>query len=90
MTERVVLVRNRLGIHVRPAQSIAQTASAFRSRVSLQNGDCKVNAKSMLGMLALEGGFGAEITIRADGPDEREAVEALAKLFDDGFGEELG
>lgn len=90
MMERVMLIRNKDGIHLRPAERIAQTAGSFRSDISLRNGECRVNAKSILGILALEAGLGAEVTITAEGPDEAEAVEAVGRLFDDGFGEELG
>ncbi|MBM3319320.1 MAG: HPr family phosphocarrier protein [Candidatus Eisenbacteria bacterium] len=90
MTEQTVLVRNKLGIHVRPAERIAQTANRFLSKIGLKNGECRVNAKSILGILALEAGLGTEITIAADGPDERDAAAAIAALFEAGFGEELG
>jgi phosphocarrier protein len=90
MTEQTVLVRNKLGIHVRPAERIAQTANRFVSKIALKNGECRVNAKSILGILALEAGLGTEVTVVADGPDEREASSAVAALFDAGFGEELG
>ncbi|MFH1681249.1 MAG: HPr family phosphocarrier protein [Candidatus Eisenbacteria bacterium] len=90
MIEQAALVRNKLGIHVRPAERIAQTAVRFQASVALRNGECQVNAKSILGILALEAGLGAEITIIADGADEREAAQAIAALFEEGFGEELG
>ncbi|MFH1278673.1 MAG: HPr family phosphocarrier protein [Candidatus Eisenbacteria bacterium] len=90
MTERILLIRNKDGIHLRPAERIAQTAGAFRSSVSLRNGETKVNGKSILGILALEGGLGTEITVVTDGPDETEAMEAMDVLFREGFGEELG
>jgi phosphocarrier protein len=90
MIEQTVRVRNKQGIHVRPAERIAQVAVRYQSRISLQNGECRVNAKSILGMLGLAAGLGVEILVIADGPDEREAVEAIAKLFEEGFGEELG
>jgi phosphocarrier protein len=90
MIEQAVRVRNKQGIHVRPAQRIAETANRFQCRIALQNGECRVNAKSVLGMLALAAGLGVEVTIVADGADEREAVAAMAKLFEEGFGEELG
>lgn len=90
MIEQAVRVRNKKGVHVRPAQRIAEAAGRFQCRISLQNGDCRVNAKSILGMLALAAGLGVEITVIAEGPDEREAVQEIVKVFEEGFGEELG
>ena len=90
MIERELLVVNKDGIHLRPAERIAQTAGGFASEVSLQNGTCKVNGKSILGILALEAGLGTRVTVVADGPDEQKAIEAIAVLFQEGFGEELG
>jgi phosphocarrier protein HPr len=90
MIEQELLVVNKDGIHLRPAERIAQAAGGFASDVSLQNGTCKVNGKSILGILALEAGLGARVTVVIDGPDEMEAMETIAVLFRDGFGEELG
>lgn len=90
MIERILIIRNKDGIHLRPAERISQVSGGFRSDIILRNGDCKVNAKSILGILALEAGLGTEITLNADGPDEEEAADAVAKLFEEGFGEELG
>lgn len=90
MTERILLIRNKDGIHLRPAERIAQTAGAFRASISLRNGETKVNGKSILGILALEGALGTEITVVTDGPDEGEAMNAMDALFREGFGEELG
>ena len=89
MIERTVRVVNKEGIHLRPAERIAQTAGAFKASVALRNGDCRVNAKSILGILALEAALGAEVTLIAEGPDDQEAAAALEKLFAEGFGEEL-
>lgn len=90
MIEETVRIRNKLGIHLRPAEKIAQTSNGFASNVSLGNGSCRVNGKSILGMLALEAGFGCVLTVTVDGPDEREAMAALRTLLEGGFGEELG
>lgn len=90
MIEQILQIRNKDGIHLRPAERIAQTASAYASRVSLRNGETVVNAKSILGILALEASLGAEVIVIVEGPDEGDAVNALDALFRDGFGEEMG
>jgi phosphocarrier protein len=88
--EQELRVVNKDGIHLRPAERIAQAAGGFASEVSLLNGTCKVNGKSILGILALEAGLGTRVTVVVDGPDEAEAMQAIAALFKEGFGEELG
>lgn len=90
MLEKIFVVRNKLGIHLRPAEQIAQLAGKFTADVSLDSGSCAVNGKSILGMLALEGSMGTEVTVITNGPDEREAMDAIERVFLEGFGEELG
>ncbi|MEG6586346.1 HPr family phosphocarrier protein [Dendrosporobacter sp. 1207_IL3150] len=82
-----VLINNKTGLHARPATLFTQAASKFQSRVTIQKDEKAVDAKSILKVLALGIGQGTEITISADGSDEREAVEALSKLLESNFGE---
>ncbi len=79
---REVVVRNRYGIHARPAALLAKTASAFAADVFLSKDGAEVSAKSVMGVLTLEGCPGAKIRISAHGPDAAEAVDALARLFE--------
>jgi phosphocarrier protein HPr len=83
--EARVVVRNALGIHVRPAGLLVNLASVYRSNVFIGTSSLMVNAKSIMGVLMLAAETGAELTIRAEGPDEREAVEGLAALIDSCF-----
>ena len=78
---------NSVGLHARPASRIAQTASQFQSEITLQHGSYEANGKSIMGLLGLAAGQGAEVVIRANGPDEEAAVAALEELFESGFGE---
>jgi phosphocarrier protein len=87
VTEQHVIVTNPLGIHARPAAQIVQTASKFQSEIMLIKGGKKVNGKSMLGVMTLAAETGSVVTIRAEGPDEAEAVAAIAHVFDLRFGE---
>jgi phosphotransferase system HPr (HPr) family protein len=80
-----VVVRNALGIHVRPAGLLVMQASAFRSEISIGTNRLMVNAKSIMGVLMLAAETGSELTIRAEGPDEREAVASLTALIDSCF-----
>lgn len=88
MTEKQVQIRNRAGIHARPAALIVQTASKFSSKILLQKDHETINAKSIMGIITLGAGYETDLVIRADGPDEADAVEALHQLFESKFEEE--
>jgi len=83
-----VPIKNKLGIHARPATLIAQTANQFESDVYICKDDIEVNGKSVLGLMMLVAPQGSEITIRCEGADEEEAIEAISKIIEEGFGEE--
>lgn len=89
MLERPVTVINELGLHARAAAQLVRLASRFRCRITLRREDNGVtaNAKSILSVLHLAAGYNVGLTIRAEGDDENEAIEAIEKLFLDGFGE---
>ena len=82
-----IIVRNKVGLHARPAALFVQAAMARQSKITIQKGEKSGNAKSILGILALGVQQGDEITISAEGSDEVEAVTALVKLIEDNFGE---
>lgn len=88
MTEKTVRITNRLGIHARPAALLVQTAGKYRCRIAIRKNDTEVNAKSIMGVMMLAAGFGSQIHLRADGPDEKEAVLSLVRLIEQKFGEE--
>lgn len=85
MISRNVTVKNSVGLHARPATFFIQKANSFKSSIWVEKEDCRVNAKSLLGVLSLGISKGTEITIIADGQDEVDAVEGLALLIDGGF-----
>ena len=82
-----VKVQNQVGLHARPATFFIQKANSYKSSIWVEKEDCRVNAKSLLGVLSLGISRGTAITIIADGADEGEAVAALASLIDSEFGE---
>ncbi len=88
MVEKEVEIVNKLGIHARPATSFVQLAEKFQSNIIVEKDGFEVNGKSILGMMMLVAPKGTKIKIKADGPDEKEALKALVKLVEDGFGEE--
>lgn len=87
MTEREVQIVNKLGLHARPAAEIVKTAAKFQSHIMLVRDDLEVNGKSIMGVMMLAAEFGSTIILRADGPDEVEAIEALAALVASKFRE---
>ena len=88
MYKKTVKVINRAGVHARPAALLVQTAKDFVSEITFEREDDRINGKSIMGIITLGAGYGTEITIIAEGKDEQEAVEALAKLFENKFEEE--
>jgi phosphocarrier protein HPr len=88
MVEREKKVINALGIHARPASKIVQTATAFTSKITLIKDTTIADAKSILHVMMLGANFGSTVRIKASGDDEKQAVEALALLFDRKFDED--
>lgn len=88
MVEKILTVRNRAGIHARPASLIAQTANKFSSEILLENLDTTVNAKSIMGVITMAAGYNTNLTLKADGSDAADAVAAIAALFENKFEEE--
>ena len=88
MIKKNVVVKNKLGLHARPAAMIVKFASKFSSEIVLIRNNVEVNAKSILGVMMLAAGPGTVITVQADGPDEKDAMDAICSLFDKKFEEE--
>ncbi len=82
-----IVINNRLGLHARPATKFAQLASTFESAIWLKKGREMVDGKSILEVLTLACPKGSSLTVVAQGPDAREAVEALKELVEKQFGE---
>ena len=87
MISRSVTIKNSVGLHARPATFFIQKANSYKSAIWVEKEDCRVNAKSLLGVLSLGISQGACITLIADGIDEAEAVEGLGALVESGFAE---
>ena len=85
-TEKSV-VKCESGLHNRQATFFIQKANEFRSSIWIEVDDRKINAKSLLGVLSLGIVKGTPIKLIADGPDEKEAVEALYKMISSDFSE---
>lgn len=87
MSEIHLTVKNKSGLHARPAASFVQTARAFKSVIHVKNGEKEADAKSILGILTLGVNNGTNIVITATGEDEEAALAALSQLAQNNFGE---
>lgn len=81
MVEKQFTITAETGIHARPATLLVQTASKFEAEIQLEYKGKKVNLKSIMGVMSLGVGQGAEITISAEGSDEEKALEGLEELM---------
>ncbi len=80
-------IKNKLGLHARAAAKLVHTAARFKSDIKLRKGDEEVDAKSILGILLLAAGRGSVLTVKADGEDERDSLDAIEKLIEAKFDE---
>jgi len=81
-------IRNRLGLHARAAALLVKTANRFASEITLEKEGVEVNGKSIMGILMLAASKGTKVTLKAEGKDSAQAMEALGKLIENKFGEE--
>jgi phosphocarrier protein len=86
MISRGLTINNNVGLHARPATFFVQKANSFKSSIWVEKEDCRVNAKSLLGVLSLGITKGTNITLIADGADEGAAIDSLAALVNSEFG----
>ena len=81
-------IRNKFGIHARPAAMLVKTACKFESDITLEKDGFSVPARSIMGLLSIEGIADSEIIVKAVGNDADAAVEAIGKLINDKFHED--
>ena len=87
MLEKDITITNRLGLHARASAKLVQTLHGFKSSTAIAYRGKEVNAKSIMGVMMLAAGLGAQIRLRADGPDEDAAMAAMIDLFERKFDE---
>jgi phosphocarrier protein len=85
VVERKFTIRNKYGIHARPAALLVKTANKFESEITVEKDGFNAPAKSIMGLLSLEGVSDSEITIKAIGADAEAAVEAIGHLINEKF-----
>ncbi|ARN23078.1 HPr family phosphocarrier protein [Piscinibacter gummiphilus] len=87
MIKSTITISNKLGLHARASAKLTKLAGSFQSDVFMTRGERRINAKSIMGVMMLAAGLGAEVELETAGPDEQAAMDALRKLVDDKFGE---
>ena len=87
MVKTAITISNQLGLHARASAKLTKLAGAFACAVHLSRNGRRINAKSIMGVMMLAAGLGAEVEIECDGPDEQAAMDALVALINDKFGE---
>ena len=88
MKQETVTIKNRAGIHARPAALIVKTANEYDSEIFLELDNMRINAKSIMGIITLGANFKSIIQIIAEGDDEEGAISAIVKLFENRFEED--
>jgi phosphocarrier protein HPr len=87
MIEREVTIRNKSGLHTRPAATLVKTAARFKADFFIYKDGMEINGKSIIGVMTLAAEQGSKLLLRFDGPDEGEAAGAVVELFLRGFDE---
>jgi len=83
-----IKIKNKLGLHARPAALLVQEASKYQATIELENDGVKVNGKSIMGVMMLAAAYGSEIVVTANGDDAENAIDGLRALIDSKFDEE--
>lgn len=83
MVKKKILVKNKQGLHARPAALFVQIANKFEANIMVRKGKLTANGKSIMGILMLEVGPGTDIWLEAEGKDAHEALQALERIVSD-------
>ncbi len=89
MTERVFTIKNRLGLHARPASVFAQEAAKHKCSIVVVKDGLEVSGKSVMGLMLLAAESGSKLTVKADGVDELKALDALGVIFERKFDDDV-
>jgi phosphocarrier protein HPr len=88
MLETTVTIRNRAGLHTRPAAALVKTAARFKSEFMIWKDGMEINGKSIIGVMTLAAEQGSSLLLRFEGEDEEAAQIAVVDLFERGFDEQ--
>lgn len=81
IVEKVIVIKNKQGLHARPAALFVQIANKYNSEITIVKGRQKINGKSIMGIMMLAAGAGSKITVIANGDDADKAIVELEKLL---------
>ncbi len=87
MIEKEVSIKNRAGLHTRPAAALVKLAAQFQSEFFIYKDGMEINGKSIIGVMTLAAEQGSLLQLKFDGPDEEQAAQAVIGLFERGFDE---
>ena len=87
MIKNDTTISNKLGLHARASAKLTRLAGSYPCEVWMSRGERRVNAKSIMGVMMLAAGLGAQVEIETDGVQEQEAMDALLALINGKFGE---
>ena len=87
MIKTNITISNKLGLHARASAKLTKLTGTFRSDIFMSRNGRRVNAKSIMGVMMLAAGLGAEVEIEVSGDDEQAAIAAITALINDKFGE---
>jgi phosphocarrier protein len=88
MIEVIVTIKNKAGLHTRPAATIVKLAAKYKCEFYISRDGMNINGKSIIGVMTLAAEEGAKLTLSFDGEDEKEAAKEIVDFFEIGFGEE--
>jgi len=87
MIEKEIVIKNRAGLHTRPAASLVKMAAKFKSEFFIMKDGFEINGKSIIGVMTLAAEQGSTLMLKFDGEDEQDACAAIVGLFERGFDE---
>ena len=87
MIETTVKIKNKAGLHTRPAATIVKLASKYKCDFNISKDGVLINGKSIIGVMTLAAEMGSELVLSFDGEDEKEAAEEILDYFNRGFDE---
>jgi phosphocarrier protein HPr len=87
MIKTRIIISNKLGLHARASAKLTKLATSFKSEVWMSRNGRRVNAKSIMGVMMLAAGMGAEVEIETEGEDEAAAMSSILELINEKFGE---
>lgn len=85
--QRDFTIRNRQGLHARPAAMLVKLCNTFQSEIWVEKSEEQVNGKSIMGLMMLAAGYGSKLTVTAEGQDAEQAMAQIAALIESGFSE---